>query len=86
MILKRAYLMNLVCRKGRIVIEPENMFAGKVEGRTLLDEMRYEYTRKAWTEEFGEWHGWCNVSDLELGIGNITPAERKSTRLNSSHP
>lgn len=69
LILKRAYLMNLVCRKGRIVIEPENMFAGKVEGRTLLDEMRYEYTRKAWTEEFGEWHGWCNVSDLELGIG-----------------
>ncbi len=68
LILKRAYFIDLICRHGRIVREPENMFAGKVEGRVLLDAMRYEHTREVWTEEFGQWTGWCAVTDLEIGI------------------
>lgn len=69
LILRRAYLFNLVCRQGRIVREPENMFSGKVEGRALLDEMRIKHTKEEWIKEFSFWKGWCNVADLDLGIG-----------------
>jgi pyruvate-formate lyase len=52
-ILTRAWLFELLCTKGRIAIEPDDYFAGKVQHFDLMVALREEWRREEERKEFG---------------------------------
>jgi formate C-acetyltransferase len=78
-VLANAFLLKLICEKGRILPEPEHAFAGLVENSGLFRKVVRERGEREWEREFGEHRNSVSVTDFALGIGyrvdmsHITP-------------
>ena len=78
-VLNNAFLLHLICTRGRILPEPEHAFAGLVENTGLFRRIVRERAEREWRGEFGEWHkSWVGGSVAEgfscrVDMSHITP-------------
>lgn len=78
-VLANAFLLHLICTRGRILPEPEHAFAGLVENTGLFRKIVRERGEREWRREFGEWRNSFVAGGVAAGyscrvdMSHVTP-------------
>ncbi len=60
----RSWMLNLICTRARIAVDPGNPFKNKIDHGDLLGKLRWHVGKRVWRQEFGDDNG-ISFVDME---------------------